>query len=198
MNGKIMKQNQALLIIDVQIDFCPSGALAVKDGDRVVPVLNQYIGIFFQKGLPIIASRDWHFPKTTHFKEFGGPWPSHCVQNTLGAAFHPDFKFPPNVIVVSKGMDPFRDSYSAFQACDARGEGLLDILTKANVKELFVGGLATDYCVKASVLDALQHFKVNLLMDAIKGVDVCPGDSQKAVQEMTAKGARPMTLGDLI
>ncbi len=193
-----MKQNQALLIVDVQNDFCPGGALAVGSGDQVVPVLNKYIDIFSKRKLSVVASRDWHPLQTTHFKEFGGPWPAHCVQNTPGAAFHPDLKLPSEVIVVSKGMDPSKDSYSAFQAADAQGRGLLDILREKDVKELFVGGLATDYCVKASVLDALEHFKVNLLMDAIKGVDVHPRDSQKAIQEMTAKGAKPITLKDLI
>lgn len=194
---KMTGKDQALLIVDVQNDFCPGGALAVQDGDRIVPILNQYIGIFSQKKLPLIASRDWHPLKTTHFKEFGGLWPAHCVQNTNGAAFHPQLKWPAGTIVVSKGMDPEADSYSAFQACDEGGRSLEDILNALGVRELFVGGLATDYCVKASVMDALKHFRVNLLMDAVRGVDVHPGDSQKAIEEMTAKGVRPMTLSDL-
>lgn len=193
-----MKPGQALLIVDVQNDFCPGGALAVDGGDQIVPILNTYIETFSKRKLLVVASRDWHPRKTTHFKEFGGPWPAHCVQNTSGASFHPGLKLPPQVLVVSKGMDPAKDSYSAFQASDAQGKGLLDILREKNVEELFVGGLATDYCVKASVLDALKHFKVNLLMDAVKGVDVHPGDSEKAFEEMTAKGARPMILKDLI
>jgi nicotinamidase/pyrazinamidase len=189
-----MKPGQALLIVDVQNDFCPRGALPVAEGDKIVGTLNRYISRFVNAGLSVIASRDWHPPKTTHFKEFGGLWPAHCVQNTPGAAFHPGLKLPPQAIVVSKGMDPAKDSYSAFQAADGKGRALLEILKEAGVEELWIGGLATDYCVKASVLDALEHFKVNLLMDAIKGVDVHPGDSQKAVEEMRAAGARKMTV----
>ena len=192
-----MRPAAALLIVDVQNDFCPGGALAVNDGDKVVAVLNRYIAVFVKQGSPVIASRDWHPRQTKHFKEFGGPWPVHCVQDTPGAAFHPRLKLPPAAIIVSKGMDPDKDSYSAFQAIDGKGRVLLDILRAAGVRELFVGGLATDYCVKASVLDALKHFKVKLLVDAIKGVDIQPGDSRKAVEEMLTAGAREMTLGQI-
>lgn len=184
----------ALLAVDVQNDFCPGGALAVAQGDRVVPVLNRYIEFFSKDKNPVIASRDWHPRRTKHFKEFGGPWPAHCVQNTLGAAFHPALKLSAQTIVVSKGMDPDKDSYSAFQAVDERGRPLREILNDLGVKELWIGGLATDFCVKASVVDALKHFRVNLLMDAIRGVDLNPGDSQKAVEEMLTAGALEMTL----
>ncbi|MBI5415350.1 MAG: bifunctional nicotinamidase/pyrazinamidase [Candidatus Omnitrophica bacterium] len=189
-----MSAPRALLIVDVQNDFCPGGALAVVDGDKVAAVLNKYIAAFVKQDALVIASRDWHPRKTKHFKEFGGPWPAHCVQNTPGAAFHPALKLPARTIVVSKGMDPDKDSYSAFQAVDGRRRPLRDILKDAGVKELWVGGLATDYCVKASVLDALKHFKVYLLTDAIRGVDINPGDSKKAIDEMLKAGAREMTL----
>ncbi|MBI3617477.1 MAG: bifunctional nicotinamidase/pyrazinamidase [Candidatus Omnitrophica bacterium] len=184
----------ALLVVDVQNDFCPGGALAVMQGDRVVPVLNRYIEIFSKDKNPVIASRDWHPARTKHFKDFGGPWPVHCAQNTPGAAFHPALKLPPRTIIVSKGMDPEKDSYSAFQAIDERGRPLLEILKDLDVKELWIGGLATDYCVKASVLDALKNFKVRLLMDAIKGVNIHPDDAKTAVEEMLKAGARKMTL----
>ncbi len=189
---------RGLLIVDVQNDFCPNGALAVAGGDKIIPVLNRYIEIFSRGKDPVIASRDWHPAKTKHFRDFGGPWPAHCVQNTPGAAFHPALKLPARTIVVSKGMDPDKDSYSAFQAVDERGRPLRDILKDAGVKELWIGGLATDYCVKASALDALKHFRVNLLVDAIKGVDLNPGDSQRAVEEMLAAGAREMTLEHIL
>ncbi|OGX36498.1 MAG: nicotinamidase [Omnitrophica WOR_2 bacterium RIFCSPHIGHO2_02_FULL_50_17] len=192
-----MNLKSALLIVDVQNDFCPGGSLAVAGGDKVVPVLNKYIEAFSKRELPVIASRDWHPQKTKHFKEFGGLWPVHCAQNTKGAAFHPDLKLPAAAVIVSKGMDPDKDSYSAFQAFDEDGRSLADILSVRGVKELFVGGLATDYCVKASVLDALKHFRVNLLMDAVKGVDIHPGDSQRAVEEMLKAGARKMTFESL-
>ena len=192
-----MRPAAALLIVDVQNDFCPGGALAVNDGDKVVAVLNRYIAAFVKQGSPVIASRDWHPRQTKHFKEFGGPWPVHCVQDTPGAAFHPRLKLPPAAIIVSKGMDPDKDSYSAFQAIDEKGRALLDILRDAGVAELWVGGLATDYCVKASVLDALKHCKVKLLIDAIKGVDIHPGDSKKALAEMIKAGAVKITLKEL-
>lgn len=187
----------ALLVVDVQNDFCPAGALAVSQGDRIVPVLNRYIELFFKDKNPVIASRDWHPRQTKHFKEFGGVWPVHCVQNTPGAAFHPALKLPPRTIIVSKGMDPEQDSYSAFQAIDKRGRPLRDILKDLDVKELWIGGLATDYCVKASVLDALKHFKVRLLVDAIKGVDIHPGDSKEAMEEMINAGAVKISLKEL-
>lgn len=192
-----MSRGQALLIVDVQNDFCPGGALAVAEGDRVVSVLNQYIEAFSKKGLPVIASRDWHPRRTKHFQDFGGLWPVHCVENTSGAAFHPQLKLPPAAVIVSKGMDPEADSYSAFQATDAQGTGLLEILREKNIKELFVGGLATDYCVKASVVDAAKYFQVYLLTDAVKGVNLRPGDSQKAVEEMRKAGAKEIIFKNL-
>lgn len=192
-----MSSRRALLVVDVQNDFCPGGALAVAQGDKVVPALNRYIEISSKNKIPVIASRDWHPRQTKHFKEFGGVWPVHCVRNTPGAAFHPALKFPAQTIVVSKGIDPDKDSYSAFQAVDERGRPLRDILKDAGVKELWIGGLATDYCVKASVLDALQHFKVKLLMDAIAGVNIHPDDARAAIEEMLKAGALEMTLEKL-
>ena len=189
-----MSSDRALLVVDVQNDFCPGGALAVAQGGGVVPVLNRYIEFFSENKHPVIASRDWHPARTKHFRDFGGPWPIHCVQNTVGADFHPSLKLPAQAIIVSKGMDPAQDSYSAFQAVDERGRPLRDILKDAGVQELWIGGLATDYCVKASVLDALKHVKVKLLMDAIAGVNIQPDDARAAVAEMLKAGAREMTL----
>ncbi|MFN3974245.1 MAG: isochorismatase family protein, partial [Dehalococcoidia bacterium] len=108
----------ALLVVDVQNDFCPGGALPVPRGDSVVPVLNTYIALFQRLGYPVIASRDWHPPQTRHFKPFGGVWPVHCVQGTWGAQFHPNLRLPPDVLIVSKGMDPEQDSYTAFDGID--------------------------------------------------------------------------------
>jgi nicotinamidase/pyrazinamidase len=186
-----MKLKKALLVIDVQNDFCPGGALPVPQGDKVVPVLNKYIHMFVKKQLSVFASRDWHPRKTAHFKRFGGSWPVHCVQGTKGANFHPRLKLPKEAVVLYKGMDPREDSYSVFQAQDTGGMSFLNLLKLFGVEELFIGGLATDYCVKASVLDALKNgFKVRLLTDAIRGVDVAAGDSQKALAKMVAAGAR--------
>jgi nicotinamidase/pyrazinamidase len=190
-----MKSKKALLVVDVQNDFCPGGALAVPQGDKVVPALNKYIKIFSKKKLPIFASADWHPVRTKHFRDFGGAWPVHCIQNTKGAAFHPKLKLPKGAILLYKGMDPEQDSYSAFQAEDLRGIGFAKLLHLLAVKELYIGGLATDYCVKSSVLDALKHgLKVKLLMDAARGVDLKPGDSEKAIKEMVKKGARKITI----
>jgi len=192
-----MKAKKALLIVDVQNDFCPGGALAVPEGDKIVPVLNKYIKIFSKKKLPVFASRDWHAVRTGHFKDFGGVWPAHCIQNTKGAAFHPQLKLPKEAILLYKGMDPQEDSYSVFQAEDTGGMSFLKLLHLLGVKELYVGGLATDYCVRSSVAGALKNgFKVRLLTDAIKGVNLKAHDSEKAIKEMVKRGARKITLKD--
>ena len=193
-----MESKKALLIVDVQNDFCPGGALAVPEGDKIVPILNRYMMIFSRKKWPIFASRDWHPRESKHFKQFGGPWPEHCIQNTRGARLHPGLRLPEETIVISKGMDPDKDSYSAFQAVDSKGTEFLELLKMSGIKELYVGGLATDYCVKSSVLDALKFgFKVKLLIDAIKGVNIKPEDSEEAIQEMIRGGAEKMTLKEL-
>jgi len=193
-----MKFKRALLIVDLQNDFCLGGALAVPEGEEIIPNLNKYIKIFSQKKLPIFASRDWHPIKTKHFKDFGGGWPLHCIYNSQGAAFHPKLKLPKETIILSKGMDPEKDSYSAFQAEDKNGMVLLNLLKILGVNEIYVGGLATDYCVKFSVIDALkQGFKVKLLGDAIKGVNLKPQDSENAIKKMVEKGAKKITLKDM-
>ena len=180
----------ALVIEDVQNDFCPGGSLAAPHGDEVVPALNQAIRQFSAAGAPIFASRDWHPQKTKHFKEHGGVWPPHCVQGTRGAEFHPDLALPADAIVVSKGMDPDVDSYSTFQAEDSDGMPFSAALGERGAQRLYVGGLATDYCVKATVLDALHEgFEVIVLEDAIRAVDVNPGDGDRAIAEMKSHGA---------
>jgi nicotinamidase/pyrazinamidase len=185
-----MQKMDALIVVDVQNDFCPGGSLAVPGGDEVVAVLNRYIARFAAAGLPIIATRDWHPPKTTHFKSYGGVWPPHCVQETGGAAFHPNLKLPASAIVVSKGTAADEDSYSGFQGKDDTGKPLAELLHGRGVKRIFVGGLATDYCVKHTVIDGLKRgFAVSLLGDAIRGVDLNPDDSAKALGEMRAAGA---------
>lgn len=193
-----MEPKRALLIVDVQNDFCPGGALSVPEGDKIVPVLNRYIMIFSRKKWPIFASRDWHPKETKHFKQFGGLWPEHCIQSTRGAGFHPDLRLPRETIILSKGIDPDKDGYSAFQAVDSKGTEFFELLKSSGINELFVGGLATDYCVKSSVLDALKFgFKVKLLIDTIKGVNIKPKDSEQAIEEMVSRGAEKMTLEKL-
>jgi nicotinamidase/pyrazinamidase len=186
-----MTGTAALLIIDVQNDFCPGGALPVPGGDRVAGNLGRAARRFAASGRLVVASRDWHPPVTGHFRDSGGAWPAHCVQGTDGAAFHPDLQLPATALVVSKGMAEDTDSYSAFDGVLPDGGSLAALLTGAGVTRLFVGGLATDYCVKATVLEALDAgFYVTVLEDGIAGVDINPGDSLKAIAAMKAAGAR--------
>jgi nicotinamidase/pyrazinamidase len=193
-----MKSDEALLIVDVQNDFCPEGSLPVPEGDKVVPVLNEYIEYFAHSGSAIVASRDWHPERTSHFKSYGGRWPAHCIQGTNGAEFHPQLKLPAQAIILSKGMNPQEDSYSAFQGVDKNGTDLNSLLRARGLTDLYVGGLATDYCVRHTVLDALFHgYKVCLLMDAIRGVDVEAGDSERAIDETQRAGARMFRLENL-
>lgn len=181
---------KALLIVGVQNDFCPGGSLAVPGGDQVIVPLNSEIKKFLAEGNPIFASRDWRPRKTTHFAEFGGQWPVHCVEGTDGAEFHHALKLPQDVIVVAKGFRENEDAFSAFDGVVAYGKTLLQSLREKGIEEIFVGGLATDYCVKATVLDALKHgFKVNLLIDACRGVNLNEDDSTKALIEMMKAGA---------
>jgi nicotinamidase/pyrazinamidase len=180
----------ALLVVDVQRDFCPGGSLAVPHGDQVVPALNQHISNAGTRQWPVYASRDWHPPVTNHFKEYGGEWPPHCVENTEGARFHDKLRLPPSAVVITKGQDPDHPGYSAFQGKTPDGRSLLDDLRDRQVTHLYVGGLATDYCVKHSVLDALRAgLEVTVLGDAIAGVNLRPEDSARAIDEMRAAGA---------
>ncbi len=193
-----MEAAMALIIVDVQNDFCPGGALAVPGGDLVAAPLSQLAARFVASGLPVFASRDWHPSETSHFQPFGGSWPVHCVGDTPGAAFHPDLHLPPATMIVSKGMDPTADGYSAFDAVTAEGIGLADLLAAVGVSHLCVGGLATDYCVKATVLEArARGFAVSLLCDAVAGVNVRPGDADRALAEMEGAGARLVAIDDL-
>ena len=189
--------DKALLIVDMQKDFCPGGSLAVKDCSKVIKNINTYIEKFKEKGLPIFASRDWHPAESSHFKKFGGKWPEHCIQNTEGAEFHPDLNLPPETIIISKGIYEGEDGYSAFEGRDDKGRLLDTILKDIEVKELYICGLATDYCVKSSSLDAINDYKVFLLEDAIEGVDVNYGDSQKAINEMKKKGIALINLNTI-
>jgi nicotinamidase/pyrazinamidase len=175
---------RALIVVDVQNDFCPGGTLAVPHGDEVVGPLNEVIDEFLERGEPVYKSRDWHPPTTKHFADYGGVWPVHCVQNTKGAEFHPALRDDPRITVISKGLGD-TDCYSAFDETD-----LLDQLRRQNVEEVVVGGLATDYCVKSTVLDALKNgFKVKALKHAMRAVDVQPGDGERAIEEMRDAGA---------
>lgn len=179
----------ALLIVDVQNDFLPGGSLAVPRGDEVVPVLNGAIDDFVAHDLPIVATRDWHPAAHCSFREQGGRWPPHCVAGTHGAAFASALRLPPGTIVISKATTPDQDAYSGFQGTD-----LDQRLRAAGIRRLFIGGLATDYCVLNTVRDALQHgYTVMLMTDAIRAVDIQPGNGQRAETEMLGLGAQSIT-----
>ncbi len=188
-----LKAQDALIVVDVQNDFLPGGRLAVTDGDAVVPVLNAYIRLFTARGLPVYATRDWHPQKHCSFVEQGGPWPPHCIAGSAGAAFSADLQLPAEARIISKATREDRDAYSGFEGTD-----LAEQCRTAGVTRLFIGGLATDYCVLNTVLDALgEGFEVCLLSDAIRAVDVNPGDGDRAIKTMQERGTRPVTLDQI-
>lgn len=179
------QKRKALIVVDVQNDFCPGGSLAVGHGDEVVAPLNRLINEFLDRGEPVYKTRDWHPGKTKHFQAFGGTWPVHCVQETHGAEFHRDLSDDPRVNIVSKGTNESADGYSGFD-----GTNLAQLLREEGVNEVWVGGLATDYCVKHTVLDALREgFAVKALADAMRAVNVNPDDGARAIDEMRTAGA---------
>lgn len=179
---------RVLFIIDVQNDFCPGGALPVPEGDRVVPIIN---GIMDRFDL-VIATRDWHPEDTVHFEK----WPKHCIRNTHGAAFHPNLKVAGIDKIISKGTGNRDDGYSAFETEEL---DLPEFLKSNNIDELYFTGLATEYCVKASAMDAVRRgFKTFIVEDAVRGIDVHPGDIAKAMAEMKAAGISFITSDDLI
>lgn len=178
----MQSNGRALIIVDVQNDFCPGGALAVERGDEVVEPLNKLIEEFLERDELVVKSRDWHPPTTKHFAKYGGTWPVHCVQGTPGADFHPELIGDPRIRIISKGMGD-EDNYSAFDGTD-----LTDLLREHNVTEVWVGGLATDYCVKNTVLDAVREgFKVKAIEQAMRAVN--PADSESVLEEMREAGA---------
>ncbi|HEV2393533.1 MAG TPA: isochorismatase family protein [Verrucomicrobiae bacterium] len=176
---------EALVIVDVQNDFLPGGRLAVPGGDEVIPVLNRYIAGAERDHLPIFATRDWHPPNHCSFRTQGGQWPVHCVMETEGAGFPASLRLPSRAVLISKGMLPDKEAYSGFE-----GTALEERLHGAGVGTLYVGGLATDYCVLNTVKDALNKgFRVFLLKDAVRAVNLRPEDGRNAEQEMRRFGA---------
>ncbi len=188
-------KRDALIVVDMQKDFMPGGALPVPEGDKIVPRLNKYIELFSKLGLPVFFTRDWHPPNHISFKEQGGLWPPHCVQGTEGAKFHEELFIPhDNRFIISKGTSPDFDAYSGFQ-----GTVLDSLLRERGIKRVFVGGVATDYCVKNTVLGAINlGYQAFLLLDGIKGVDVKPGDSERAIEEMLKAGAVGVEIGEIL
>lgn len=183
-----LRPGDALIMVDVQNDFIPGGSLAVAGGDEIVPVLNLYLNEFHRAGLPIFVTRDWHPKDHCSFRERGGPWPPHCVADSEGARFAPGLALPPSAVVISKGTALDEDAYSGFQGTDLDRR-----LRRAQVNRVFVGGLATDYCVRSTVKDALAlGYQTVVLVDAVRAVNVQPDDGRKAGEEMARLGAVPM------
>ena len=184
-----INKNDAIIITDIQNDFLSGGALQVPQGEQVIPILNEYARRFSEFGAHVFASRDWHPPNHMSFKEQCGPWPAHCVQETEGAKFHPDLKLPKGTVVISKATNPSRESYSAFDGTELANE-----LRIRGVKRFFVGGLATDYCVVNTVLDSIKlGYDTVVLMDAVRGINVKPGDVDRAIEAMVKNGAKQAT-----
>jgi nicotinamidase-related amidase len=175
----VTRAHTALLAVDVQRDFLPGGSLAVSDGDAVVAPLRALA----DEAALLVATRDFHPPHHCSFIERGGPWPPHCVIGTPGAAIHPDIDAIADLIV-SKGTDPDAEAYSGFD-----GTGLAGMLRSAGVERVIVGGLATDYCVRATALAARREgFDAEVVLAAVRAVDAQPGDGSKAVEEMRRAG----------
>jgi len=188
----VIKNSDALLITDIQKDFLPGGALPIDNGNEIIPVLNDYVNRFVAAKAHVLASRDWHPLNHISFKAQGGPWPPHCVQETAGAEFSPYLKLPPHAIIISKATNPEIEAYSAFD-----GTSLAHELRTLGIKRLFVGGLATDYCVVNTVVDARKlGFETVVLMDATLGINAEPGDVDRAIEIMLKNGAQQVTVED--
>lgn len=182
MTDNPFQDGDALIVVDVQNDFCPGGKLAVDGGDEVVPEINHRIDQAVEAGVPVFASQDWHPEGHASFKESGGPWPEHCVQGSEGAAFHPDLDLPDDVTIIRKGADPDTDQYSAFDA------GLADRLRDRDVARVFIGGLAKDVCVKTTGNHALdEEFDVVMIEPATRAVD--DEEGRDAFEKLDERGA---------
>lgn len=183
-------QDSALVLVDIQNDFCPGGALAVEDGDQIVEVVNRLIPRFPL----VISTQDWHPANHISFKEQEGPWPPHCVQGTRGAELHPALNTQTIAHYLRKASSPIKDDYSEFEGHDEQGLSLNQVLKSHDVQRIFVAGLATDYCVLATVLDGLKlGFEVFPITDAMRAVNVEPEDGAKALKQMSAAGAHLVT-----
>jgi nicotinamidase/pyrazinamidase len=173
---------EALVVVDVQNDFTPGGALPVPEGDEIAPRLRELAGS--GRFDLVVATRDWHPPDHGSFSGRGGPWPEHCVAGTPGAELHPALRGMRIDVVVDKGKDPGTEGYSGFD-----GTGLAQLLRSRGVDRVTVAGLATDYCVRATALDALREgFDVTLDTQASRGIDARPGDVERALDEVRAAG----------
>lgn len=189
-----VRPSDALVVVDMQVDFMPGGALPVPGGDEVVGRVNEYVELFTKAGATVVFTRDWHPPNHISFKTRGGPWPPHCIQGTPGASFHPKLRVPTDALIVSKATDPDREAYSGFEGTELDAE-----LRKRGVRRVFVCGVATDYCVRATALDAAKlGYQVFLLVDAVRGVNMPPNSVQRATDEMLNAGVVLVEIGELL
>ena len=192
---KVKFLDAALILVDIQNDFCPGGALAVNEGDQIVPAVNLLIPEFPL----VISTQDWHPPNHISFKEQGGPWPPHCVQGTRGAELHSDLKTDTIAHYFRKASSPDKDDYSEFAGKDDRGRSLDEVLRSHGVKKLYAVGLATDYCVLETVIDGLRHgYEVYAVTDAMRAVNVNPADGAEALQKMAGSGAHLVTSDEVL
>jgi nicotinamidase/pyrazinamidase len=192
---KVKFLDAALILVDIQNDFCPGGALAVNEGDQIVPAVNRLIPEFPL----VISTQDWHPENHISFNERGGPWPPHCVQDTRGAELHSDLKTDTIAHYFRKASSPDKDDYSEFAGKDDRGRSLDEVLRSHGVKKLYAVGLATDYCVLETVIDGLRHgYEVYAVTDAMRAVNVNPADGEEALQKMASSGAHLVTSGEVL
>jgi nicotinamidase/pyrazinamidase len=188
-------QDSALILVDIQNDFCPGGALAVSEGDRIVPIVNSLISDFPL----VISTQDWHPANHISFKEQGGIWPPHCVQGSHGAELHPHLRTDTVAHYFRKASSPGKDDYSEFAGKDDQGRSLDQVLGSYGVKRLYVVGLATDYCVLETVLDGLRYgYEVYAVSDAMRAVNVNPDDGEKALERMASAGAHIVTSDEVL
>ncbi|MBF0384104.1 MAG: isochorismatase family protein [Magnetococcales bacterium] len=183
-----MKSRRAVLVVDVQNDFCTGGILAARGTTTLIAHLNKFLA-GLDESLPVILTRDWHPPQHDSFSDYGGPWPAHCIQGTPGAAFACNFEIPSRALIVNKGTKPGSMGYSPFELRE-----FINTIESMKIKELGVCGIATEYCVKNTVLDALKlDFKVEVLTDMISPIEATPGDSELALETMFSAGAKKST-----
>lgn len=184
----------ALLVVDVQNDFLPGGALGITGGDAIVPPLNRLLDAWRERGFPVFLSRDWHPAGHCSFALQGGPWPDHCVAGTFGAEFSRQLQIAPTDVVISKATRVDKDAYSALD-----GTPLAEALHSRGIRRLFIGGLATDYCVRATGIDARSAgLDVVVLVDAVCAVNVMPGDGDRALAELERAGCELATTDALL
>jgi len=186
-----MMDNSALIVVDMQNDFMDGGVLAVPGSKSIVPTINLYMEVFHNRSLPIYATRDWHPQNHISFRERGGPWPPHCIMFTEGASFFNKLKFPKETEVISKAMKPDEEAYSGFQGTD-----LAIRLKKRGISNIFISGVATEYCVLSTAMDGIKNgFRVHLLQDAVRGIK--DRDVSSAMQRMKDAGVIIISFKDL-